>query len=199
MAKSALIAFALALAAPAAAYAQASDPAAQQVDALDKALIAAMKSGKSTTPQARYQALAPIVQRVFDFPRMIRFASGAAWAKMTPADQANLATAFAHFSVATYAHNFDSYSGQKFVMDRVDTRLPDKLVRTELVSSGGSSIVLAYRMQQSGGRWKIIDVYFNGAISELAQQSADFASTLATGGAPALIKKLNAQADTLLR
>ena len=54
-------------------------------------------------------------------------------------------------------------------------------------------------MQQSGGRWKIIDVYFNGSISELAQQSADFASTLAAGGAPALAKKLNAQADTLLR
>ena len=199
MARHALIALGLALAAPGAAFAQATDPAAQQVDALDRALIAAMKSGKSATTSARYQALAPTVTRVFDFPRMIRFASGAAWAKMTPADQGALTAAFSRFSVATYAHNFDDYSGQKFVLDRVDTRLPDKLVRTELVSSGGSSVVLAYRMQQSGGRWKIIDVYFNGSISELAQQSADFASTLAAGGAPALAKKLNAQADTLLR
>ena len=180
-------------------HAEAADPAADQVDTLDRALLNAMRQGKWASAQERFEKLSPTVQRVFDFTRMIRFASGAAWAKMSPAEQATLASAFSRFTVASYAHNFSSYSGQKFVLDRVDTRLPDKLVRTELTSPGGGSVVLSYRMQQDGGSWRIIDVYFNGSISELAQQSSDFASTLASGGAPALTKKLNAQTDTLLR
>ena len=196
-AKAALMAAAVALGATT-ARAQANDPAAQQVDALDRALLGSMKAGKSSSAQVRYQKLAPTVQRTFDFKRMIRFASGAAWTRMTPADQSALALAFGRFTIASYAHNFDSYAGQKFVLDRVDTRLPDKLVRTELVSSGGASVVLSYRMQQDAGAWRVIDVYFNGSISELAQQSSDFASTLAAGGAPALTKKLNDQSEKLL-
>jgi phospholipid transport system substrate-binding protein len=75
----------------------------------------------------------------------------------------------------------------------VDTRGPDKLVHTQLVSSSGSPVDLAYRMRQaSGGQWKVIDVYFNGSISQLSQQKADYASTLSNGGAQALVKKIDA-------
>ena len=66
------------------------------------------------------------------------------------------------------------------------------------VNPTGSPIPLAYRMRNSGGGWKIIDVFYNGSISSLAQQSSDFSGTVAKGGAPALIKKLNDQSDKLL-
>jgi phospholipid transport system substrate-binding protein len=54
-------------------------------------------------------------------------------------------------------------------------------------------------MRESGGAWKVIDVYYNSAVSSLLGQRSEYASTLASGGAPALVKKLNAKADDLLK
>jgi phospholipid transport system substrate-binding protein len=45
----------------------------------------------------------------------------------------------------------------------------------------------------------VIDVYYNGAVSSLLGQRSEFAATLASGGAPALVRKLNSRADELLR
>ena len=190
---------ALPLAAPVIASAQASDPAAQQADKFDSALLATMKAGKSLGAEGRYKKLEPAVTSNFDLSAMVRVAVGpAAWSKMSSSDQAALKTAFTRFTVANYAHNFSDYSGQKFVTGTVTTRLPDKLVSTQIVNPTGSPIPLAYRMRNSGGGWKIIDVFYNGSISSLAQQSSDFSGTVAKGGAPALIKKLNDQSDKLL-
>ena len=82
----------------------------------------------------------------------------------------------------------------------MDTRGPDKLVHTDLISGGGAPIDLTYRMRQADtGQWKIIDVYFNGSISQLSQQRSDFASTLQSGGAPALVTKLNDLSEKLAK
>jgi phospholipid transport system substrate-binding protein len=157
-----------------------------------------MKQSKTLGVQGRFSKMEPAVRSAYNLQAMMRVATGAYWAKMSSADQAALVTAFGRFSAATYAHNFDDYSGQKFVISGVDTRLPDKLVRTQLVIPPGGPITLVYRMRQEDGRWRIIDVFYNGTISQLAQQASDFSATLATGGAAALIKKLNNQTDRLL-
>jgi phospholipid transport system substrate-binding protein len=180
------------------ALAQASDPAAQAVDGLDRALLDSMKQAKTLGVQGRFQKMESAVRSTYDLQAMMRVATGAYWAKMSPADQTALVTAFGRFSAATYARNFDDYSGQKFVLTGVDTRLPDKLVRTALVLPSAASINLVYRMRQTDGRWRIVDVFYNGTISQLAQQASDFSGTLSAGGPPALIKKLNDKTERLL-
>ncbi len=177
------------------AQAAASDPAAQQVQRFDDTLLATMKQGRSLGFQGRYRKLDPAVKETFDLPLMIRFATGPSWSTLSPADQAALLTAFTRYSTSTWAKNFSSFSGQRFEVGKVDTRGPDKLVHTQLVGSG-DAVDLAYRMRQTtSGQWKIIDVYFNGSISQLSQQRADFASTLSNGGAPALVRKINTLSD----
>jgi phospholipid transport system substrate-binding protein len=94
--------------------------------------------------------------------------------------------------VAQYAHGFDDYSGEKFVVaPQVETRGGDKLVRTTLVINGRAPELINYRMRATGGQWKVIDVLYRSSMSQLASRHADFASTLAKGGAPALIAHLN--------
>ncbi|MGC1301887.1 MAG: ABC transporter substrate-binding protein [Caulobacteraceae bacterium] len=195
---SAALAVALAMP-PAAAYAQASDPAALQIDSFNHTLLEAMKGGKSLGFQGRFRKLEPAVTRTFNLPVMIRFATGPAWTTLAPADQSALLTAFTRYSVSTWAKNFDSYHGQKFEMGAVETRGPDKLVHTKLVSTDGSSVDLTYRMREAGGDWKVIDVYFNGAISQLSQQRADYAATLQNGGAKALVRKIDDLSDKAAR
>ena len=178
--------------APARAFAQAGDPAAQTVQRFDDTLLATMRQGKALGFEGRYRRLEPAVKATFDLPIMIRFAVGPSWSTMSPADQAALLQAFTRFSASTWAKNFDSYDGQHFQVGAVDLRGPDKLVHTQLVGASGSPTDLTYRMRQAaGGQWKVIDVYFNGSISQLSQQRADFASTLSSGGAPALVRKIN--------
>jgi phospholipid transport system substrate-binding protein len=195
---SAIVAMAVA-AAPMVATAQVSDPAAQQIEAFDAALLDVMKQAKSLGPQGRYQKLAPVIQRTFDLPTMTRFAVGPTWSMLSSAEQAALIKAFSRMTVATYAHNFDSYGGERFSIESVDTRGPDKLVHTRLTSPGSAPVLLVYRTRLSGGAWKVIDVYYNAAVSSLTGQRSEFASTLRSGGAAALIKKLNSRADELLK
>jgi phospholipid transport system substrate-binding protein len=185
--------------APTAALAQASDPAAQQVEVLDAALIRTMKAGKDAGAEGRYKIMAPAVDAVFDLPAMIGFAVGPSWATTSAEDKAALTAAFRKFTIASYAKNFDSYGGQKIALaGDVQTRGLDKLVKTQM-TGGGADVVLIYRMRQSAGTWKVIDVLFNGAISQLTTQRSDFSATLAAGGPKALVAKLDAQSAKLLK
>ena len=182
-----------------AVVAQAADPAAAQIDAFDASLLDTMKQAKALGVDGRYRKLGPAVEQAFDLPMMTRFAVGPKWSTLSPADQAALTKAFTRLTVASYAHNFDGYGGERFTVDaKVDTRGVDKLVRSHIVRAGDKPVDLAYRMRQgTDGRWKVIDVYYSGSISQLTTQRSDFASSIAVSG-QALLQKINALADKLM-
>jgi len=183
-----------------ASVAQAADPAAGVIDSFNSSLIEAMKSGKSSGAEGRFSKLVPAVERTFDLPTMTRFAVGSAWSGYSAADQASLIKAFTRLTAANFAHNFSSYDGEQFkITPEVQTRGLDKLVRSQIISRSGTTNDLNYRMRLvSSGGWKVIDVYF-GSVSQLTAQRSDFASTLSSGGAAALVQKMNAKSDSLLK
>lgn len=181
----------LALATPA-AHAQAADPANGTIQSLHTGLLSIMRAGSSAGQAGRARIIGPVVDRTFDIPLMTRLAVGPAWTGIAPGEQTALVSAFRSLTIAQYAKNFDTFSGESFaVSPQVETRGTDKLVRTTLVVPKGSSETLNYRLRQSGGAWKIIDVFYRNSISQLATRRADFARVLKTGGASALITHLN--------
>ncbi len=193
----AAILLAAALAAGPAAFAAPADPAAARVDTLHNAVIEMMKSGGGVKERAR--KIAPAVEAAFDLPTMTRFAVGPQWAQMTPAQQAALTAAFTRLSVATYAHNFSSYSGERFELDpNVQTRGADKIVQSKLIPAHDKPVNLIYRMRQTPGGWKIIDVYYDG-VSQLTTRRSDFAQPVASGGAEGLLNHLNVLTEKLLK
>ena len=198
--RSILLAALLAAAPAAIVQAQAADPGAAQIESFNSALLDAMKQAKSLGVQGRYRKLEPAVQAAFDLPAMTRIAVGPTWASLTPQDQASLTKAFSRLTVANYAKNFDSYDGERFTIDpKIDTRGPDKLVRSHIISAHDKPVDLTYRMRQSSdGRWKIIDVYYNGSISELAARRSDFAASISKGAA-ALQQRIEALSDKLMQ
>ncbi|WP_227711393.1 ABC transporter substrate-binding protein [Novosphingobium ovatum] len=179
--------------APVTAQAQAADPALATVEALDNGLIALMKAAAGGANQAaRARQIGPVVDRAFDIPAMARLAVGAPWTGFSPQDQTAVVAAFRAMTVAQYATNFDGYAGEKIaITGPVETRGADKLVRTQLTGPRGTNESLNYRLRQSGGQWKIIDVIYRQGVSELATRRSDFAAVVAKGGAPALIQHLN--------
>jgi phospholipid transport system substrate-binding protein len=190
----------LAVAAGAPAAWAAADPGASQIEALDNGLIETMKAAKSASARERFRKLDPVVGRAFDFATMTRFAVGLTWASIPAGQQQQLTEALQRLTVASYVHNFNAYSGQRFEIDpKVVTRGPDKIVTTRLISPGEEPVTIAYRMREAGGAWRIIDVFYNGAISQLTTRRSDFAATLASGGAPALLAHINALVDKQMK
>ncbi|QJU57518.1 hopanoid biosynthesis protein HpnM [Sphingomonas sp. AP4-R1] len=178
--------------APAPIFAQVSDPAQATIAALDDGLLSIMKAGKAAGAARRGAMIGPVVDRAYDLPLMTRLSVGPAWNGMAAADQTALVAAFRRLTVAQYAANFDGFSGETFtIAPKVEERAGDKLVRTTLTPKTGDPVAISYRMRQSGGQWKIIDVFYKNSISQLATRRSDFAAALAAGGAKGLIAHLD--------
>ncbi len=170
--------------------AAAPDPSAP-VSALDDALLASMKAGRAATLGARTAKLLPVVRATHDLGAMAAKVVGPAWATTPAADRAALVDAFARHSAVSYAANFASFSGERFVVDTaVAARGEDRVVRTKIVAKDGGA-ALDYRMRSGPEGWRITDIYADG-ISQIAVQRSEFASTIAAGGVAALVKKLDA-------
>ena len=176
--------------------AQAADPAVDQIQGFYDALVASMKSGGTT--KSRYDRLKPAIEKAFDLQAMTAIAIGPSWATASDADKKALTDAFARMTIANYAKNFDSYGGEKFIVEPASiARGADHFVKSTMKTSG-DTIAFNYRMHQVGSDWKITDVLLAGNISQMAQKRSDFAATLAASGPQGLAKRMNALTDQML-
>jgi phospholipid transport system substrate-binding protein len=177
------------------ARAEGGAPAAPIV-ALDQALAVAMKTGHSPFP-GRYQALAPAVDQAFDLPQVLRTVVGLKWAAIPPDGQAKLLATFRAYTIASYASNFDSDSGDRLeLLPETRSVGADRVVETQIVPKTGEPVRMDYVMRQSAAGWRAIDVLEQGTISQAAVQRSDFRSLVA-GGADKLVAALQQKIDTM--
>jgi phospholipid transport system substrate-binding protein len=169
-----------------------TDPAARQIEQFYAALIDNMKNGPALGVQGRYRELAPVAEDTFDLAGMARLTVGPAWSTMPETDHKAITDAFGRLTLSNYAKNFKSFGGEQFVVDpMVKVRNEDKIVESKLVRSERSTVPFNYRMRMVGDKWKVIDVYLNGYVSQVALRRADFSSTVAASGASGLVKKID--------
>ena len=185
-----------------------ADPAANAADTaaatapvqrLNTALLAAMKAGRNTPFSQRFAALAPVVEQTFDLDTVVASSVGPGWPAIQADQKAQLRTAFAHYSVASYAANFDSYANQHFQIAPTVRSVGNGLVavQTKLVAADGSATQLDYVMRHGPAGWKAVDVLAEGTISRVAAQRSEFSGLLRSGGAPALTSALQHKVASL--
>jgi phospholipid transport system substrate-binding protein len=162
-------------------------------------LLTTMRNGPTLGQSGRYARLAPVVDRVFDVPSMTRLAIGPSWATLPPAQQQQLINAFGHYIAATYADQFDSYSGQQLQVTGERPYNFDVIVQTKIVKSDGDTTAIDYLMHPYQGSWRISDVYLDGTISQVAIQRSEFHSILRREGVDGLVMALNRKVDLLSR
>jgi phospholipid transport system substrate-binding protein len=173
--------------------------AADRIGVLYTALIQTMQQAKQLGINGRFDRLAPVLSNIYDIPSMARAAVGPSWAGLDPTQQASITNSFNRMMVANYASQFDGFSGERFeILQTIDRTPADKLVKTHLVQANGKAVELDYLMRNSGGQWRVVDVYLDGTISELASRRAEFSAILKSGGPQALINSLRRQGDKLL-
>jgi phospholipid transport system substrate-binding protein len=114
---------------------------------------------------------------------------------MSAADRSSIIAAFRRMTVASYARNFAEFKDQAFTLEeKVDVRGPDRLVKSQIIPKGEKPVNLVYRLRETSGSVRIIDVIYQ-SVSQVATRRSDFASTIASGGAKALVAKLNEISD----
>jgi phospholipid transport system substrate-binding protein len=178
--------------------AEAQSAAARRIEAYYSQLMPTLKAAGSLSVSERDRRFGPAIRSAFDIGTMAKLASGPAWSKFSGAQQAAVREAFARFLVADYAHQVTDYSGESFVVDpqtSPEARGGGEIVRTKLLQPGGRTVQINYLVR--GGR--VVDVYLNGTVSDLATRRDEFASILAGGGgADALVKTLRERTESLL-
>lgn len=173
------------------APARALEAPAAPIQALNEALLRAMRAGTATPFAQRAQMIRPAVEQAFDLADILRASVGLRWSGIGASKQAELLDVFTRYTVASYAANFDSYGGERFeILPELRQVGADRVVQTRIVPTNGDPTRIDYQMRQTPAGWRAVDVLVDGAISRVAVQRSDFRSLLASGNADPLIASL---------
>jgi phospholipid transport system substrate-binding protein len=166
-------------------------PATNVVENLHTTLLLVMKEGPQMGYQGRYDRLGPVITAGFDMPFIAKTVMGRYWETFSAEQKSKFIEVFSRLSIATYAANFDAYSGERFkVISEKEATDGRFLVQTQLIKSDGGRVQLDYLLHRTGGQWRIINVVAEG-VSDLALKRADYTSFLKSKGFGPLLLRLN--------
>lgn len=184
-------------AAKAEAAAPASSPTAT-IEEFHRGLLAIMKDAKTLGFQGRIDRLAPLMSKTFDLDFMASKTVGRHWKKLTAAEKKRWADAFASFTFANYAGRFTGFTGEKFETLGVEEAARDtRVVLTKIIVPDEDDVQLNYRVIEKNGQWKVIDVYLNGTVSELALRRSEYSSALKREGFAELLASIETKTQDL--
>jgi phospholipid transport system substrate-binding protein len=153
-------------------------------------LLSVMKKANELGYQGRYSKLEPLVKKSHDLRTIARIVTGRAWNRLSDEQRQDFVNLFARLSVATYAHNFDGYSGETFKFEgETKTSRGDILVHTALIESDGKEISFDYILRRRDGHWLIINIIADG-VSDLALKRSEYTGIIRREGFESLTAKL---------
>jgi phospholipid transport system substrate-binding protein len=161
------------------------------VEKLQTTLLAVMKDGNKLKYTGRYDQLEPVIRATFDMPFISKTVLSKHWGTSNAEQRSKFVETFTKLGIATYAANFDSYSGERFkVISEKEVSGGRIQVQTQLIKSDGGKVELDYLLHRADGEWRVINVIAEG-VSDLALKRADYSNFLNNKSLEALIAKLN--------
>ena len=162
------------------------------VEELHESMLGAMKEADALGYEGRYARLLPAIASRYDFPFIAEKSVGIAWKDFDEAGRAKLVDAITRLAGATYAARMDGFDGERFeTLDSQPAPQSTLMVRTQIVEGSGKKTTLDYRVRSADdGKPRIIDVFFDGTVSELAMRRSEYSSLLKQGGLPKLLDAL---------
>ena len=173
-------------------------PSSKAVEQLNRSLLIVLKDADSLGYRGRFDRLTPIMTQAFDLDFMAEKALGRHWQPLSDADRTRWVAVFRDFTIANYAANFDHFSNQRFDTFGEEPSPGDTtLVRTRVNDPASESVDLTYRLHQVDGKWRIVDVYLKGTVSELALRRSDYTAVLERDGFEALVTTVRGKISDL--
>ncbi len=165
--------------------------ATQVIEKLQTALLTVMKEGKKLGDKGRYDLLDPVIRATFDMPFISKTVLSKHWETLNGGQRSKFVETFTRLAIATYAANFDDYSGERFkVISEKEAGAGRILVKTHLIKSDGGTVELDYLLHRIENEWRVINIIAEG-VSDLALKRADYSNFLKNKSFEALISKLN--------
>jgi phospholipid transport system substrate-binding protein len=148
--------------------------------------------------QGRTDKLEPLMQQTFDLEFMASKSVGRHWRQLSDEDKQRWVIIFSQFTTANYAGRFTGFTGEEFVtVDVEDAPRDTKVVLTKIVVPSEEDVQLNYRMIERDGSWKVIDVFLNGTVSELALRRSEYSSALKSSGFDQLVASVETKIEDL--
>jgi phospholipid transport system substrate-binding protein len=173
-----------------------ADPASavQTIERLEGVMLELMKNADTLGYQGRFDRIAPSVRETFDIPFMAQKSIGRYWKGLDESERTRWLKTFEDFTISNFADRFDGYSGQSFeIVGNKPASHETLMVLTRLNRPGSDDVELNYRMRAEDGRWRIIDLYSGGKVSEVALRRSEYGSVLKQGGIEKLIASVAAK------
>ncbi len=170
------------------------------IESLHRVLLAAMREADELGFEGRLEQIRPVVAGLYDFAFMAEKSVGLGWRQLDEPARTRLVDAFSRLAIATYAARFDGFHGERFETLGVQHATHGTLlVKSRIVRGNGETVALDYRLRPLDGEWRIIDVFLNGTVSELALRRAEYSGVLKREGIDGLMRaleeKIAAQAE----
>ena len=177
---------------PPAAGAAEQDAARKPIDQLYAVLLDCLKNADALGLEGRRVKIAPAVEAAYDLPFMAEKILGRHWRELPETDHARWTDAFGRLTVATYAERMTGFKGQSFEVLKIEpSQRGTAVVYTRVVTPKEVPIAINYRMRENGNGWRIIDVYLNGTVSELALRRSEYAAVLQRDGFAKLVASID--------
>ena len=172
--------------------------ATPSVEKLHAELIGIMRAADQLGYAGRYDRLRPVVDQAFDLQFMASKSVGRHWKKLAEEDRGRWLAVFERLITANYAGRFNAFTGEHFETLGEEAAIHDtRVVRTQLLRPGDEAVQLHYRLREVDGEWRIIDIYLNGTVSELALRRSEYSSVLKREGFEKLISSLHDKVESL--
>ena len=167
----------------------AAEPSPRDVVQSTSDQVLAVLAQKDLTKEARRERVKAIVLQNTDFDTLSRLVLARNWSRFTPAQQAEFQREFESHLSATYGRRLDTYRNEKvsIVGDRKEAN-GDWTVQTRILRGGGSNdVVVDYRLRQTAGAWKVIDMIIE-QVSLVANFRSQFQEIVGSGGPEKLLQ-----------
>ena len=161
------------------------------VSGFHEAVLESMQKSGELSYQERYDQLEGEIKQRYDLRYMSKVVSGRYWKKANAETKEKFIQAFSKLTIANYTSRFGSFSGERFeTTGIVDGPKDSKLIQTNFIKSDGEKISFNYLIRESDDEWKLLDIFLEGKISELALKKSEYSSVLKGEGVEKLILEI---------
>jgi len=146
---------------------------------------------------ARRAAVRKVADDIFDFEETAKRSLARHWQPRSQPEREEFVRLFADLLERSYISKIELYGGEKiaYVSDQTDG--DTALVKTKIITKGGTEVPVEYRMAKRGERWLVYDVIIEG-VSLVANYRSQFNKIIQTSSYAELVKKMKVKQDEFI-
>jgi phospholipid transport system substrate-binding protein len=172
------------------------DPMSAVKATVDQVVAIVTNPAYKSANSERREKLREVIAPRFDFTEMARSAMGYHWRTLSQAQRDEFVRLFTGLLEASYLGKIEGYKGQKIVYVKELRDGEQAQVNTNIAQSGNEPISVNYRLEQSGGSWKVYDVVVD-QISLVGNYRNQFSRIMAQKGYDTLVQALRQKQQSI--